>query len=66
LLGGLGGLGELADRDLGRRDVGVAEAQVDHVCPGAPCLDLQVVDDREDVRRQVRDPAELHGRDATG
>ena len=45
-------LGELLDRDVGRRQVGVAEPEVDDVLAGSPCLDLQPVDDGEDVRRQ--------------
>ncbi len=63
--GDAGRLGQLLHRDLGRRDVGVAEAEVDHVHASSPSLGLQVVDDREDVRRQVRDPAELHPVEAT-
>ena len=55
-----GGLGQLLDRDLRRGDVRVAEAQVDHVHAGSPRLHLQVVDDREDVGREVGDPTELH------
>ena len=39
-------LDQLLDRDVGRRDVGVAEAEVDDVLAGAPGLDLQGVDDR--------------------
>ena len=53
-------LDQLLDRDVGRRDVGVAEAEVDDVLAGAPGLDLQRVHDPEDVRRQRVDPAELH------
>ena len=34
--------------------------------PCSPCLDLQAVDDREDVRRQVRDATELHALDGGG
>ncbi len=55
------GLGQLLDRHVGRGEVRVAEAQVDHVGAGSPGLDLQRVDDGEDVGRQRRDPAELHG-----
>ena len=55
-------LAQLVDGDLRRGDVGVAEAQVDHVRTCSPCVDLQTVDDREDVRGQVGDPAELHRR----
>ena len=59
------GLGELAHSSLGRRDVGIAETQVDDVMAGPPGLDLEVVDDREDVWRQVLDAPELHHDDAT-
>jgi hypothetical protein len=52
----------LLDGDLGRRDVRVAEAQVDHVVPLAAQLALQRVHGREDVRGQVVDPAKLHFR----
>ena len=58
-------LGQLLDRDVGRGQVGVAEAEVDDVGAGSPRLDLQPVDDGEDVRRQVRDPAELHPPDGS-
>jgi hypothetical protein len=54
------GLAELLDRDRGRRDVRVAEAQVDDVPALAAQLALQLVDRREDVRRQVVDAAKLH------
>ena len=54
------GLAELVDRGLRRRQVGVAEPEVDHVLAGSPGLHLQPVDDREDVRRQRGDAAELH------
>ena len=53
-------LDELVDGDVGRRNVGVAETEVDDVDAGAPGLDLQRVHDPEDVRRQRVDPAELH------
>ena len=53
-------LGELLHRDGRRREVGVAEREVDHVFAGAPELHLQRVDLRERVRRQRVDPAELH------
>ena len=56
-----GRLAELVDRDLRRRDVRVAEPQVDDVHAGSPSLDLQPVDDGEDVRGHPVDPAELHG-----
>jgi hypothetical protein len=39
--GVVGRLGQLLDRDLGRRQVGVAEAEVDDVLAGSPGLDLQ-------------------------
>ena len=61
VVGGLGGrLLQLRDGDLGRRDVRVAEAEVDHVAPVAPQLTLQLVDGGEDVRREVVDSAKLH------
>ena len=51
------GLAQLLDGDLGRRDVRVAEPEVDHVAALAPQLALQLVDCREDVRGQVVDAA---------
>ncbi len=55
-----GGLLQFRHRDLGRRDVRVAETEVDHVAPVTAQLALQLVDRREDVRRQVFDSAKLH------
>ena len=48
---------------VGRGDVRIAEAEVDHVAPVAPQLALQLVDRREDVRRQgsMRRYLILHG-----
>ena len=61
MVGGLEGrLAELLDGDFWRRDVGVAEAEVDDVASVVPQLALQLVDGREDVRRQVVDPVKLH------
>ena len=58
---GLGrGLGELLDRDRGRGDVRIAEAEVDHVAALAPQLALQLVDGREDVRGEIVNSPELH------
>ena len=57
-----GGLRELLDGDVGRGDVGVAEAEVDHVATLAPELALQLVDRREDVGREIVDSPELHRR----
>ena len=54
------GLPQLLDGDRRRRDVGVAEAEVDHVVSLAPQLPLQLVDGREDVGRQVVDAVKLH------
>ena len=51
------GLAQLLDGDRGRRDVGVAEAEVDHVASRVPQLALQLVDLREDVGRQRLDAA---------
>ena len=53
-------LGELVHRDVGRGQVRVPEAEVDHVTAGSPRRRLQVVDRGEDVGRQPVDPAELH------
>jgi len=53
-------LGQLLDGDLGRREVGIPEAEVDHVLAGAPQVQLQPVDLRERVGRQGVDPAEVH------
>ena len=53
------------DRDVGRREVGVAEPEVDHVLAGAPGVDLEGIHDPEDVRRQRVDPAEFHHVDGT-
>ena len=50
-------LGELLDRDLGRRDVGVAEAEVDHVCPArrasifSPSMIVKTYGGRSVIRR---------------
>src|SRR5262245_17817211 len=55
----LRGLDELVDDVLGRRHVGVAHAKVDDVFAPRACLGLQVVYDREDIRRQALDPVEL-------
>jgi hypothetical protein len=44
-------LAELLDRDVGRREIGVAEAEIDHVLARAAKLELEVVDRCEDVRR---------------
>src|SRR5262249_41562735 len=55
----LGGFDELVDDVLGCRHVGVAHAEVDDVFAARACLGLQVVHDREDVRRQALDPVEL-------
>ena len=52
-------LAQLLDGDLRRRDVGIAEAEVDHVLAGAPQLELQPLDLGEGVGREGVDPAEL-------
>src|SRR5450756_404569 len=44
------GFRELLDGGVGRRDVRVAETEVDHVPTGPARLELEPVDDREDVR----------------
>ena len=48
------GFAELVDRDVGRRQVGVAEPEVDDVLAGPPGLHLQRVDRGEDVRAAAR------------
>ena len=55
-----GRLPQLVDGDLRRRDVGVAEAEIDDVPAFVPQVALQLVDGREDVRGQVVDPIKLH------
>jgi hypothetical protein len=54
------GFGELLDDGGRRRNIRVAEAEVDDVATLAPQPPLQLVDGREDVRGQVADAAELH------
>ena len=55
-----GGFCQLVDGDIGRRDVGVAEPQVDDVLTRATGGHLQAFDDREDVRRKRVDASKLH------
>src|SRR5581483_3571732 len=55
-----GGLAQLLDGEVRRGDVGVAEAEVDHVSAFPPQLSLQLVDGREDVGRQGVDATKLH------
>ena len=52
-------LPQLLDGDLRRRDVGIAEAEVDHVLAGAAQLELEALDLGECVWREGVDPAEL-------
>ena len=54
------GLPQLLDGDRRRREIRVAEAEVDHVVSLAPQLPLQLVHGREDVGRQVVDAVKLH------
>ena len=54
------GLPQLLDGDRRRREIGVAEAEVDHIVSLVPQLPLQLVDGREDVGRQVVDAVKLH------
>ena len=53
------GLAQLLDGDLGRRHVGIAEAEVDHILARTPQLELQPLDLGERIRRQGVDPAEV-------
>ena len=55
-----GRLDQLLDDRRRRGEVGVAEAEVDHVLARAPQLQLQLLGHREDVRRERRDAAKLH------
>ena len=66
IAGVAGRLAQLVYRDLRRRQVGVAEPEVDDVGALVAELDLQVVDDREDVGREAVDPAEVHRPKVTG
>src|SRR5439155_22014709 len=56
------GLSQLFHHARGRGEVGVAEAQVDHVGPGPPQLLLGLVDLGKGVRRQVGDATKVHDR----
>ena len=58
----LGRFNQLVHRGGGRREIGVAEAEVDHIFTRSPCINLQRVNDREDIGRKLADPAELHDR----
>jgi hypothetical protein len=61
---GLGGcLGQLLDGHGRRRDVGIAEAEVDDVVACPPELQLQPFDLREGVGREAGDPSKLDHRD---
>ena len=59
VLGVLGGLDQLRDDVLGRPEVGIAHAEIDDVLTAGARLRLEVVDDREDIRRKPLDPVEL-------
>src|SRR5262249_50988326 len=59
-------LAELLDRDIGRWDVGVAEPEVDDVLAGAARVHLELVDRREDIRRESVDAPELHATTVPG
>ncbi len=54
-------LGELVDRDLRRRDIGIAETEIDHVATLSPKLTLQLVDGRENVRGEIVNSTKLQG-----
>jgi hypothetical protein len=53
-------LGQLFNRNLRRRDVGVAETKVDHVAAFATQLALELVDGRKHVRGELVNPPEIH------
>ena len=52
---------QLLNSDLWRREIRVAEAEVNDVIACSPALDLELVDDREHVRGQVGYTAKFHG-----
>ena len=51
---------QLVDRNLRRRNVWVTKPQVDNVVAFVTRLDLQIVNDREDVRGQIGDASKFH------
>ena len=57
--GVLGGLDELGHDVLGRAQVGVAHPEVDDILAAGARLRLQIVDDREDIRRQALDAVKV-------
>ncbi len=61
----MGRLGQLLDRDVGARQVGIAKAEVDDVASAGARVGLQPVDLGEHVGRQARDAAKLHLRNVT-
>ena len=60
-----GRFGQLLDHGRRRGEVRVAEAEVDHVVPGAAQLELQLLGHREDVRREQRNAAKVHRPEST-
>ena len=56
------GLDQLVDDVFGRREVGVAHAEIDDVCPGGAGLGLELVDLLKDVRRQAPHSVEFRHR----
>ena len=54
------GFNQLVNRNLRRRNVWVTKTQVDNIGTIVTRLDLQVVDDREDVRGQIGDASKFH------
>ncbi len=60
-----GSLRQLLHRHVGRRDVRVAEPEIDDVVAPAPGLDLQLVHPCKDIRRNAVDAPKLHGGDRT-
>ena len=53
-------LDQLLDRDVGRRQIGVPEREIDDVLAGSPQRHFQRIDLRKRIRRQSVDPAKLH------
>ena len=55
-----GGFREFFDSYFRRGNVGITEPQIDDVVSSSSTLNLERIDDRENVRGQVGNTAELH------
>ena len=54
------GFNQLVDSNLRRRNIWVTKTQVDNVVAFVTRLNLQIVDNREDVRGQIGDASKFH------